>query len=55
MNGESGPKKASADPASGLRHTRHDCSVHSGRFTAAVLPCARADGDSARIEKTLRL
>ncbi len=55
MNGESGPKKAFADPASGLRHARHDCSAHRDRFAAIDIDRSRAGGNSARIEKTLRL
>jgi hypothetical protein len=52
MNSESRLNKASHDLESG-RWT--DLSAHSGRIAAVDLGCARADRNSARIEKTLRL
>jgi len=52
MNRESRPKTASHDLEAELQA---DSSAHSDRIAAANLGCARADGSSARIEKTLRL
>jgi hypothetical protein len=52
MNGESRPNKASDDSESGRRP---DCSAHRNRFAAAPLDPTRVDGNSVRIEKTLRL